>query len=64
VALGARILSPIKDQFYGDRSGSIADPFEQPGLSPPIKKICLRNRSSRGLLLLFAVHKCAYLGVS
>ena len=28
-ALGARILLPIKDQFYGDRSGSIADPFEQ-----------------------------------
>jgi PhnB protein len=23
------ILLPIKDQFYGDRSGSIADPFEQ-----------------------------------
>jgi uncharacterized glyoxalase superfamily protein PhnB len=29
VALGARILLPIKDQFYGDRSGNIADPFEQ-----------------------------------
>ena len=29
VALGARIILPIKDQFYGDRSGSIADPLEQ-----------------------------------
>jgi PhnB protein len=29
VALGARILLPIKDQFYGDRAGNIADPFEQ-----------------------------------
>ena len=29
VARGARILLPIRDQFYGDRSGSIADPFEQ-----------------------------------
>ena len=29
VALGARTLLPIKDQFYGDRAGSIADPFEQ-----------------------------------
>ncbi len=29
LALGARILLPTKDQFYGDRSGSIADPFEQ-----------------------------------
>jgi PhnB protein len=26
-ALGARILLPVKDQFYGDRAGSIADPF-------------------------------------
>jgi PhnB protein len=26
-ALGAKILLPIKDQWYGDRSGSIADPF-------------------------------------
>ncbi len=29
LALGARILLPIKDQFYGDRAGSIADPFER-----------------------------------
>jgi PhnB protein len=27
VSLGAKILLPIKDQFYGDRAGSIADPF-------------------------------------
>ena len=27
VALGARILLPIKDHFYGNRAGSIADPF-------------------------------------
>ena len=26
-AAGARVLSPVKDQFYGDRSGSVADPF-------------------------------------
>lgn len=24
---GAKILQPIKDQFYGDRSGTIQDPF-------------------------------------
>ena len=24
---GARILRPVKDQFYGDRSGTITDPF-------------------------------------
>jgi PhnB protein len=29
VARGAIILLPIKDQFYGDRAGSIADPFGQ-----------------------------------
>jgi PhnB protein len=27
VALGARVLLPMKDQWYGDRSASIADPF-------------------------------------
>jgi PhnB protein len=27
VGLGARLVRPVKDQFYGDRSGSIIDPF-------------------------------------
>jgi len=27
VAAGAKILRPIKDQFYGDRSGTVLDPF-------------------------------------
>src|SRR5207244_10538562 len=27
VAAGARIVAPVTDQFYGDRSGSVADPF-------------------------------------
>jgi PhnB protein len=27
VAAGARLTSAVKDQFYGDRSGSVADPF-------------------------------------
>jgi PhnB protein len=27
VALGARVLLPLQDQWYGDRSASIADPF-------------------------------------
>jgi len=27
VAAGAKILKPIQDQFYGDRSGFIQDPF-------------------------------------
>jgi PhnB protein len=27
VAAGAKIIRPIEDQFYGDRSGQIADPF-------------------------------------
>jgi PhnB protein len=27
VAAGAKIVSPMKDQFYGDRSGRISDPF-------------------------------------
>ena len=27
VAAGARLVSPVSDQFYGDRSGHVADPF-------------------------------------
>ena len=27
VAAGAKVLRPLQDQFYGDRSGTIADPF-------------------------------------
>ncbi len=27
VAAGAQVLRPVKDQFYGDRSGTFADPF-------------------------------------
>ena len=27
LAVGARELHPVKDQYYGDRSGSVEDPF-------------------------------------
>lgn len=27
VAAGARLVSPVRDQFYGERSGQVADPF-------------------------------------
>lgn len=27
VAAGAKMLRPVQDQFYGDRSGSVQDPF-------------------------------------
>jgi len=27
VAAGAKLFKPVEDQFYGDRSGSITDPF-------------------------------------
>jgi PhnB protein len=27
VAAGAKLLQPVQDQFYGDRSGAITDPF-------------------------------------
>ena len=27
VAAGARLITPVSDQFYGDRSGTVADPF-------------------------------------
>lgn len=27
IAAGAKMLSPVKDEFYGDRSGKLVDPF-------------------------------------
>jgi PhnB protein len=27
VAAGAKVKQPVKDQFYGDRSGTLEDPF-------------------------------------
>jgi PhnB protein len=27
VTAGAKVVRPVKDQFYGDRSGTLADPF-------------------------------------
>ena len=27
VSLGAKVVKPVQDQFYGDRSGTILDPF-------------------------------------
>jgi PhnB protein len=27
VSLGAQVVKPVQDQFYGDRSGTITDPF-------------------------------------
>lgn len=27
VGAGARVLRPVQDQFYGDRSGTVADPY-------------------------------------
>jgi len=27
VSLGAQVMKPLADQFYGDRSGTLEDPF-------------------------------------
>jgi PhnB protein len=27
VSAGAKLLRPVQDQFYGDRSGTVADPY-------------------------------------
>jgi len=27
LAAGAKMLRPVKDQFYGDRTGTLSDPF-------------------------------------
>lgn len=45
-AEGAKILKPVADQFYGDRSGFIQDPFGHLWASRHIRKTCLPKRST------------------
>jgi PhnB protein len=39
VAEGLKVLRPIEDQFYGDRSGQFTDPFGIDGRSRPTRWI-------------------------
>jgi len=56
---GARILLPIKEQFYGDRSGSIADPFEQAWTIATVEKIYSEEIQQRFAAISSRFIKCA-----
>jgi PhnB protein len=38
VSAGAKVVRPVKDQFYGDRSGTVSDPFGHVWPSPPTRR--------------------------
>jgi PhnB protein len=40
VAAGAKQVRPVKDQFYGDRLGSVEDPSATSGTSRPTRRTC------------------------
>jgi PhnB protein len=48
VAGGAKILKPVQDQFYGDRSGFIQDPFgHQWGIATHIEDVSPKEMEAR-----------------
>jgi PhnB protein len=48
VAEGAKILKPVQDQFYGDRSGFIQDPFgHQWGVATHIEDVSPQEMKER-----------------
>ena len=42
VAAGAKLVRPVKDQFYGDRSGTLIDPFGHMGSSISASRVAER----------------------
>jgi PhnB protein len=48
VAGGAKLLKPVQDQFYGDRSGFIQDPFgHQWGIATHIEDVSPEEMDER-----------------
>ena len=49
VAAGAKLVRPVKDQFYGDRSGGVEDPFGHFWyISTRIENLTLEEIKKRG----------------
>jgi hypothetical protein len=42
---GATVTMPVDDQFWGDRFGTVSDPFDTTGGSRPTRKTSRRRRS-------------------
>ena len=52
VAAGAQVLKPVTNQFYGDRSGSFADPFgHQWHIATHIEDVSLEEVNKRAAAL-------------
>ena len=47
VTAGAKLLRPVKNQFYGDRSGSLEDPFGHQWRLRPTRKLRRRQMAKR-----------------
>ena len=39
---------PVEDQFWGDRMGTLTDPFGHSGASPPMSRMCRKRSCRRG----------------
>ncbi len=47
VAAGAKVVRPVKDQFYGDRSGSFEDPLRTPMAHCNTRRGCGAGRNAQ-----------------
>lgn len=54
VAAGAKVLMPVQDQFYGDRSGSVQDPFGHKWHISTCKEIVPPDELQRRMDAMFA----------
>lgn len=60
VSLGATVLRPLKDQFYGDRSGQITDPFgHQWSIATHMEDLTLEEIQQRAGVLFGGSGDCA-----
>jgi len=58
VAAGAKSLRPVADQFYGDRSGSLEDPFGHVWhVATHIKDISMKELKKRAAAMAAAAEK-------
>jgi PhnB protein len=58
VAAGAKLLRPVADQFYGDRSGSLEDPFGHVWhVATHIKEIPMKELKKRAAAMAAAAEK-------
>ena len=58
VAAGAKLLRPVADQFYGDRSGSLEDPFGHVWhIATHVKNIPMKELKKRAAAMAASAEK-------